>query len=556
MYSFYLRSRFDFTKQNGSEVSCDDMRSGCASMVPDGDPAYPGEYSYIAEANSADAGAPAAPQFTDTDPDSPSADTDPFVKGTAPAGSTVKIYDNAACSGSPLATGTAADFSSPGLQVHVAADSTTGFWGTATDGAATDSACSTSTISYVNQTTPPTAPETQIDSGPSGLSNDNDPSFTFSSPGTPAATFECRLDSSLEADFAACTTPQAYTDLGDGSHTFEVRAIDSGSADPSPASASFAIDTVAPAAPDLTATDPDSPANENEPKVIGAAEAGSLVELFASSDCSGPSTTATAAELANPGVTQLVADDSSTSFSAIASDAAGNASTCSDPLTYVEDSTAPDTVIDSGPGAQTATGQATFAFSSPAADSAGYECRLDGSGWAACASPKAYAELADGNHSFEVRAHDGAGNTDSTPARNQFTVERGGGNPDPCTTTIRGSKGRDQLTGTSGSERILGLGGGDRIKARGGDDCVNGGGGSDRINGGAGADDIRGRDGNDRINGGSGRDRIGGGRGNDVIRVDDGKRDVVTCGPGKDKVFADERDKIAKGCDRVSIGVE
>lgn len=40
-------------------------------------------------------------------------------------------------------------------------------------------------------------------------------------------TFECRLDSADEQDFAVCTSPKEYTDLEFGEHTFEVRATDS-----------------------------------------------------------------------------------------------------------------------------------------------------------------------------------------------------------------------------------------------------------------------------------------------------------------------------------------
>ncbi len=47
LYSFYKLSRYDLHTTAGSEVICDDMRAGCASMTPDSDPAG---YSHIADA--------------------------------------------------------------------------------------------------------------------------------------------------------------------------------------------------------------------------------------------------------------------------------------------------------------------------------------------------------------------------------------------------------------------------------------------------------------------------------------------------------------------------
>ena len=44
-----------------------------------------------------------------------------------------------------------------------------------------------------------TPPQTTIDSGPSGLTNDASPSFTFSS-SEGGSSFECRLDSNQAAD--------------------------------------------------------------------------------------------------------------------------------------------------------------------------------------------------------------------------------------------------------------------------------------------------------------------------------------------------------------------
>src|SRR5439155_16004588 len=63
------------------------------------------------------------------------------------------------------------------------------------------------------------------------------------------STFDCRLDG---GPYASCSTPKTYTALADGSHTFDVRATDqAGNVDTSPASYTWAIDSVAPSTPSL-----------------------------------------------------------------------------------------------------------------------------------------------------------------------------------------------------------------------------------------------------------------------------------------------------------------
>ncbi len=262
------------------------------------------------------------------------------------------------------------------------------------------------------------APETTISSGPSGPINATSASFEFSS--EPAASFQCSLDG---AAFSACSSPQSYSSLADGPHTFEVRAIDeAGNTDPTPAARSFTVDTLAPAAPSLTATLPASPANNNSPKVQGSAEAGSVVRIYSTADCSGaPLATGSAAELASPGLTVSVPDNSTTTLRATATDSATNPSTCSGGIAYVEDSTPPDTTISSGPSGPINVTSASFAFASEAGTS--LQCRLDGAAFSACISPKTYSGLANGPHTFEVRASDEAGNADPTPAARSFTVD-------------------------------------------------------------------------------------------------------------------------------------
>jgi subtilisin-like proprotein convertase family protein len=74
------------------------------------------------------------------------------------------------------------------------------------------------------------------------------------------------------------------------------------------------------------------------------------------------------------------------------------------------DTSLPDSTIDSGPNG---TGpNASFTFSSNE-DGATFECRLDGEAFATCSSPHSYTGLADGAHTFEVRARDGSDNVGS-----------------------------------------------------------------------------------------------------------------------------------------------
>jgi len=93
-----------------------------------------------------------------------------------------------------------------------------------------------------------TPPDTSISAKPTDPSNSSAASFTFSGSDntTPAAnlSFECQLDG---GGFAACTSPKPYTRLGDGAHTFQVRASDAASnTDATPASFGWTVDTTPP----------------------------------------------------------------------------------------------------------------------------------------------------------------------------------------------------------------------------------------------------------------------------------------------------------------------
>ena len=77
--------------------------------------------------------------------------------------------------------------------------------------------------------------------------------------------------------------------------------------------------------------------------------------------------------------------------------------------------------------------------------------------------------------------------------------------------------------------------------------------GADALFGRAGADRLVGRAGNDLLHGGDGADALDGGPGSDRISVEaDGARDRVACGPGRDTVTAELRDRVPAACEVVS----
>ncbi len=181
------------------------------------------------------------------------------------------------------------------------------------------------------------APQATITGGPkSGAFTKNaNPTFSFIS-NEAGSTFECHLD---QTAFRRCSSP--YTvHLTQGSHTFFLRAIDAPGNVSAIRSRSFTVDTQPPGTPTITGTTPASPANNNNPKVRGNTQPGSVVKIYKTSGCTGsPAATGAASLFRNTGIAVTVANNTTTMFRARATDQAGNTSGCSAARQYVEDST-------------------------------------------------------------------------------------------------------------------------------------------------------------------------------------------------------------------------
>jgi hypothetical protein len=85
------------------------------------------------------------------------------------------------------------------------------------------------------------------------------------------------------------------------------------------------------------------------------------------------------------------------------------------------DHRAPQTKIRKGPRGKVEATTVTFRFKSSERHST-FECKLDRGRYKRCRSPKRLRHLERGKHVFRVRATDGAGNPDPTPAKRRFRV--------------------------------------------------------------------------------------------------------------------------------------
>ena len=287
----------------------------------------------------------ASPTITDTDPDSPSSDPTPEVKGTAISDLvSIQIFTQANCGGAVANTGTNLEFTGTGITVTAPSNQATTLSARGVSSDLQTGPCSNN-FSYTHDSLGPVAPSI-TDVIPDSPSDDQTPVVkgTASSDTTTIRVF-------AQAACAGTFTSGDKTDFESGgltapsvtansSNSLSVLPLDAlGNPGTCSSSVTYVHDDTAPAAPAITATNPPSGSNNNSPLVIGTAEAGSTVEIFRQGECpSGtPLTTGSELQFGGSGLPISVGDNTTTQMVARATDAAGNVGACGTvPFAYQE----------------------------------------------------------------------------------------------------------------------------------------------------------------------------------------------------------------------------
>ncbi len=244
----------------------------------------------------------------------------------------------------------------------------------------------------------PSAPV--ITSTPLNPTNQTSASFTFS--GTPKnIAFVCQLD---DGAFSTCSSPKTYSGLNEGSHTFAVKTQDPAGNLSSPATFTWMVDTTPPPAPIITS----APANPTTQTTAAFSFTDDEANVSFLCSLDGGTFSACSSPVTYSGLSAGVH-----AFSVKSQDAADNPSAIAS-FSWMIGSAVPPPSLVVYPADPTNQTSATFSFTDAKADAA-FLCQLDGAAFSPCSSPAVYpGPLAEGRHTFAVKAQDASGNQSAT----------------------------------------------------------------------------------------------------------------------------------------------
>jgi hypothetical protein len=240
-----------------------------------------------------------------------------------------------------------------------------------------------------------------------------------------SATVECTGTPAATVPAAQLGSPGIRVNVEDDTQTTFRATATSQAGNTSTCSAPlvYVEDSTGPAAPALALG---SKARSNDNRVVVRSQAaGQTFAIFRGPNCQSTAIAVGTVEQLAAGVTIAVQDNTEIELHAVALDRARNASTCSAPVTYVEDSIAPKTRITFGPAFKTRDRTPTFRFLDETEDStAWFQCKVDRRKFSRCSSPKTFKGLRPGRHTIQVRARDGAGNGEAKAVKRRIRIVR------------------------------------------------------------------------------------------------------------------------------------
>jgi hypothetical protein len=254
-------------------------------------------------------------------------------------------------------------------------------------------------------------PDTRITQNPPARDNSVNAVFKFTSTEA-GSSFDCSLDN---AGFVACKSGDSFGPIGDGAHSFTVRARDrAGNVDGAPAGYLWQVDT---STPDTQIVNgPSGPTGLStatfsfvSPDAGAGATFACSLDSVAFAACTSPVTLSGLGEGAH-------------TFAVRVRDAVGNVDPTPATQSWTVDLTPPTTTITDGPSGLVAHTSFNVTFSANE-DDVTFGCALDGAPFAACTSPAALTMVAQGAHTYVVRATDAAGHVNTKDASISFTVD-------------------------------------------------------------------------------------------------------------------------------------
>jgi LPXTG-motif cell wall-anchored protein len=368
---------------------------------------------------------PAAPVIISPADGSSTNDTTPPIAGTAEPDSTVEVFVDGTSIGTTTADADGNWSVTPATPLAEGAHTATA---TATDAGGTVSPESAA-VAFTVDLTPPAAPAV-VTPADGSLTNDTTP--PISGTAEPGATVNVRIDGAVVgttlADGSGAWTFTPATALAEGAHTVSATATDAaGNTGPISNTNTFTVDSVAPAAPVVTAPADGSSTADATPTITGTAEPNTTVTVTIDGAELG---TAPVDALGNWTLTPATPlGDGEHTVTATATDAAGNESGPSAPVSFTVDTTGPAAPVITSPADGSTTNDDTPPITGTAEPGSIVTIVIDGTEVGAAETDESgdwtfqpTTPLTEGDHTVTATATDDAGNT-GPAASVDFTVD-------------------------------------------------------------------------------------------------------------------------------------